>query len=162
MEAIALITPRVKNALLALARRLTGDGLVAQEIVADAVLRVVERVATIQKKSFFSWIYTITRNLATDWWRREQRRRRCLSKGDWKVSDRGAGSVAMSREACELFDRLLRTLPKRMRQYVRYRVLHGMSNREIAARTGQSVIAVRNVAFRLRQRLEGWRELVVS
>lgn len=142
--------------------KVTGNRSTAEDVLDDAIMRALSNASNVQPKTFVTWLFTIARNMAIDLWRREERRRRALAKANLPLFERSAVLDAMGREAVALFNKLIKGMPAKMRRYLRLRVIQGLTHSEIAKRTGQTDIALRNMAHRVRERLEWWREEVVG
>src|SRR2546428_4387078 len=82
MAAECLVT-RYGERAYRLARRITGNGQDAEEVVQDAFWTVVRKIDTFRGESAFgSWLYRIVTNAAYQKLRRRQSRRDELSLGD--------------------------------------------------------------------------------
>jgi RNA polymerase sigma factor (sigma-70 family) len=99
------------------------------------------------------WLFTIARNIATDWWRR-------LSRRATHLLPRQDG---YSRDGVESFlwlESLVRALPPRQREVIALRYHRDLSDREIGRVMGLSESGVRSLAARaiqtLRQHPEVW------
>lgn len=100
------------------------------------------------------WLFTIARNIATDWWRRLNRRAtHVLARRDG-VSRDGVESLLW-------LESLVRALPPRQREVIALRYHRDLSDREIGRLMGLSESGVRSLVARaiqtLRHHPEVWR-----
>ena len=100
------------------------------------------------------WLFTIARNIATDWWRRFSRRAtHLLPRQDGESGD-GVESLLW-------LESLVRVLPPRQREVIALRYHRDLSDREIGRLMGLSESGVRSLVARaiqtLRQHPEVWR-----
>jgi RNA polymerase sigma-70 factor (ECF subfamily) len=100
------------------------------------------------------WLFTIARNIATDWWRRLSRRAtNLLPHYDGDSGDRV--------ESLLWLESLVRALPPRQREVIALRYHRDLSDREIGRVMGLSESGVRSLVARaiqtLRQHPEVWR-----
>jgi RNA polymerase sigma factor (sigma-70 family) len=100
------------------------------------------------------WLFTIARNIATDWWRRLSRRAtQLLPRQDGDSSDRV--------ESLLWLESLARALPPRQREVIALRYHRDLSDREIGRVMGLSESGVRSLVARaiqtLRRHPEVWR-----
>ncbi len=113
-------------AILGYARRAVGREDVAEDITSEAFLELFRNIAKIDAAELPAWLYTVVRNRAIDYWRRQrlecgyvasQMRNPRVAAFDLSVLDNTNLSAA---------HRLCLTL----------RYVHGMSREEIASATG--------------------------
>lgn len=131
--------------------------LEVEDLVQEVFLRALPRVRELRDTSRFgSWLAAITRNLATDYYRRSQTR--AERPDDASDPDEQAAKLNASshREATEILD-CIRSLPEAYRETLILRLVEGMTGPEIAAKTGLSPGSVRvnlhRGMSRLRQKL---------
>jgi RNA polymerase sigma-70 factor (ECF subfamily) len=110
----------------ALARRITGDEALAEEIAAEALTRLYVRWFWLSRKPHLdAWVNRVATNLALDALRRRHRvhgpRAEAAPDPVHLVSDRLELTAA------------LRKLPRRQREVVALRLLADLSEREVAA-----------------------------
>jgi RNA polymerase sigma-70 factor, ECF subfamily len=100
------------------------------------------------------WLFTIARNIATDWWRRVSRRATQLFVHQHE-------DVTDVVESLVWLESLVRALPPRQREVIALRYHRDLSDREIGRVMGLSESGVRSLVARaiekLRQHPEIWR-----
>jgi RNA polymerase sigma factor (sigma-70 family) len=100
------------------------------------------------------WLFTIARNIATDWWRRLSRRATHRLPRHDEHSHDGVESLLW-------LESLVRALPPRQREVIALRYHRDLSDREIGRVMGLSESGVRSLVARaietLRQHPEVWR-----
>jgi RNA polymerase sigma-70 factor (ECF subfamily) len=105
------------------------------------------------------WLFTIARNIATDWWRRISRRATHLLPR--RGGDSGDGDPSDGVESMLWLESLVRALPPRQREAIALRYHRDLSDREIGRVMGLSESGVRSLVARaiqtLRQHPEVWR-----
>ena len=113
-------------AILGFARRAVGREDIAEEIASEAFLELFRNIAKIDASELPAWLYTVVRNRAIDYWRRQrlecgyvasQMRRPRVAPFDLSVLD--ATSLSAVHRLC-----------------LTLRYVHGMSREEIATATG--------------------------
>lgn len=100
------------------------------------------------------WLFTIARNIATDWWRR-------LSRRATRLLPHQVGDSTDGVESLLWLEALVRALPPRQREVIALRYHRDLSDREIGRVMGLSESGVRSLVARaiqtLRQHPEVWR-----
>jgi RNA polymerase sigma-70 factor (ECF subfamily) len=158
-----------------LARRITGNGQNAEEVVQDAFWTVVRKIDTFRGESAFgSWLYRIVTNAAYQKLRRRQSRRDELSLGDVLplFDERGCHAAPVADWSPRADDPSIRVelraaltavideLPAAYRTVLVLRDVEGRSNAEIAEMLGLSLCVVKTRAHRarlfLRKRLDAF------
>jgi RNA polymerase sigma-70 factor (ECF subfamily) len=158
-----------------LARRITGNGQDAEEVVQDAFWTVVRKIDTFRGESAFgSWLYRIVTNASYQKLRRRQSRRDELSLGDVLplFDERGchtapvadwsprADDPSIQVELRTALTAAIDELPAAYRTVLVLRDIEGRSHAEIAETLGLSVCVVKTRAHRarlfLRKRLEAF------
>jgi RNA polymerase sigma-70 factor (ECF subfamily) len=158
-----------------LARRITGNGQDAEEVVQDAFLTVVRKIDTFRGESAFgSWLYRIVTNASYQKLRSKQSRRDELSLGDVLplFDERGCHTAPMADWSPRVDDPSLQVelrtaltaaideLPAASRTVLVLRDIEGRSHAEIAETLGLSVCVVKTRVHRarlfLRKRLEAF------
>jgi RNA polymerase sigma-70 factor, ECF subfamily len=133
--------------------RYTGvDPDAAEDLAADAVEQIITKLPTLRDvNAYDAWMWTITRNLLRDHWRRG------------KVGDPvepitpappGPEELTVIREDHADIRAALRTLPLRDRELLWLREIIGLDYRSIAERTGTSPATARVACHRARGRLQ--------
>jgi len=158
-----------------LARRITGNGQDAEEVVQDAFWTVVRKIDTFRGESAFgSWLYRIVTNASYQKLRRRQSRRDELSLGDVLplFDERGchtapvadwsprADDPSIQVELRTALTAAIDELPAAYRTVLVLRDIEGRSHAEIAETLGLSVCVVKTRAHRarlfLRKQLEAF------
>ena len=105
----------------------------AEDICSDVFLKVYEKLDTFDpaKASISTWIYTITRNTLTDYFRS----RRVMSEiPETLAEDSSVEEDACRDEMLEILAGALEKLESRERDIIVFRYYHGMSLTDIAAK----------------------------
>ena len=165
--AFTTLVRRHQTALYNFAFRQIGAQAVAEEVVQDAFVRVVQNAADFKHEArFTTWVYTILRNLCIDQLRRRALRRhpsldqRASPGGDEEgptlleqTADKRA-SVEREATGTELKEKIARaveTLPEEQREVFLLREISNMPFKEIAVVTG---VPENTVKSRMRYALE--------
>jgi len=158
-----------------LARRITGNGQDAEEVVQDAFWTVVRKIDSFRGESAFgSWLYRIVTNASYQKLRGRQSRRDELSLGDVLplFDERGCHAAPVADWSPRADDPSIRVelraaltavideLPAAYRTVLVLRDVEGRSNAEIAEMLGLSLCVVKTRAHRarlfLRKRLDAF------
>ncbi|MCK5566143.1 MAG: RNA polymerase sigma factor [Planctomycetes bacterium] len=59
--------------------RLTGDANIANDLLSDLFLRLVERISSFKGSSFNNWIFTVASNIFRDYLRQKYRRQKLIN-----------------------------------------------------------------------------------
>jgi RNA polymerase sigma-70 factor (ECF subfamily) len=109
-----------------------------EDLVQEVFLRALPRVRELRDTSRFgSWLDSIARNLATDYYRRSQARPERPHEASDPDDQPAKLNVSSNREAAEILD-CIRNLPEAYRETLILRLVEGMTGPEIAAKTGLS------------------------
>ena len=138
--AFAAIVDRYAEPLLRLAGRLCGDTALAQDLVQETFLRLVDRAASLGgQRSLGAWLVEVCGNLARDAIKTGARRHR--REGDAAIPTSAASNGhhrPEADEAREALESAIGELPIRQRQAVVLRIWDELSYRDIAAALGVS------------------------
>ncbi len=176
--AFAELVARHEKRLWNFVRRFVADSATAEDLLQEVFLRVVKSAAEWQPSAKFStWLYTIARNLCSDYARRAVFRKadsldQAAGGGredngprriDRLASAGGNGErAALDHEIASRVDRAVAGLPFEQREVFLMREGMDMSFAEIAAATGTSEPTVKSrmryALLRLREALEELRE----
>jgi RNA polymerase sigma-70 factor (ECF subfamily) len=139
--------------LLAFARALVRDPETAEDVVADAFLRLIKEVrAGRSPAETRGWLYRVVANLVVSRGRRLQTAQRYLSRlVDRRVQESPESSLAGSEVRADLLEAVA-ALPTDGRIAL-VMASRGSSGQEIAAALGKSETATRTVLYRARIRL---------
>jgi len=137
----------------------TGDPTEAEDLTQDVLINVIQRLDTFAGTSRFStWLYTVTRNAATDRLRRQGRRARRLDDPRARIeatpgqaSDPAAGADRSHISA--VISAFFEELPRRQREVFELAELRGMPSSEIADLLGIEPVSVRAHLFKARRTL---------
>jgi len=147
--------PRVYNFF----RYRVGDGLVAEDLTATTFEKAwrARRRYRDNLGAFSTWLFTIARNVATDYFRQQHQE---LSLEDMRdQTDPTLPEEALqSRDDLAHLSALLASLPARERELVALKYGAGLTNREIARQTGLSESNVGTILYRVVQQLRAWWE----
>jgi RNA polymerase sigma-70 factor (ECF subfamily) len=114
-----------------------------EDLVQEVFLRALPRVRELRDASRFgSWLAAITRNLATDYYRRSQTRAERPDDACDPDEQAAKLNASSNREAGEILD-CIRSLPEAYRETLVLRLVEGMTGPDIAAKTGLSPGSVR-------------------
>jgi RNA polymerase sigma-70 factor (ECF subfamily) len=127
-----------------------GDRAAAEDVVAEAFLRVWEQIGRFDPtRPFEPWFYRIVVNLAID-----DRRRRARSQPDTDVPERASDDAGfLAGEARADLEEQLRALPRDERVVIVLRYYHDLDEAAIAAIVGCPVGTVKSRLHRARERL---------
>jgi RNA polymerase sigma-70 factor, ECF subfamily len=161
-----------RDALLAVARRLTGDALDAEDLVQETLLRAYDRRDSLRHdENVKGWLLRVQRNLfINEYWRRRNRARvatvvpvdRIDPNGETipDPRERGPEQTMIARHAADAARAALSRLPDIYRVTVEMCLVDGRSYEEVAEELGISSGTVRSRLFRGRERLRralaGW------
>jgi RNA polymerase sigma-70 factor, ECF subfamily len=162
-EAFDVLVRRYLGRARLIARRLMQDPDDADDLVQDAFLRALDRIATFDVgRAFEPWFTRLLVNLGLD-----QRRRQKVRRTEPHDPDALAGGVSPDREVerAELKESLrkaLDALPDRQRMIVTLFEIDGHSTEEVANMLQVSQVTVRwhlhQARRTLRETLKGWAE----
>ncbi len=146
--------------LLRYALSLTGDVEAARDAVQEAFLELVMNASRIDRARPAPWLFTVCRARAIDRARREARMKARPPEEMAALASPAPAPEALAegREAAAQAVRVLAMLPPKEREVVRLRFQQGLSYKEIASVTGQSVshvgVLIHEAMGRLRDLLE--------
>jgi RNA polymerase sigma-70 factor, ECF subfamily len=158
MLAFDALVARKTPAVIAIARRIVGDGEDARDIAQMVFLRVWERLERYDETySFNTWLYRIATNLAIDFLRSARSRERAHGATLHLVRQREESTVFQTTHAAEdgeltrLFERVSHRLSGKQKAAFVLREMQDCDTREIAEilRCGEST--VRNHLFNARR-----------
>jgi RNA polymerase sigma-70 factor (ECF subfamily) len=146
-----------------LARRLMPDPDDADDLVQDAFLRALDRIATFDvSRAFGPWFTRLLVNTGID-----QRRRRAVRRTESQDPETFAGKSSPLRDAeraelRESLDEAMQKLPQRQRLIVSLFEIDGHSTEEVASMLNVSQVTIRwhlhQARRTLREALKGWME----
>jgi RNA polymerase sigma-70 factor (ECF subfamily) len=158
----ALVRRHLPRARL-LARRLMQDPDDADDLVQDAFLRALDRIASFDvTRAFGPWFTRLLVNTGID-----QRRKRSVRGAEWQDPETLPGSARPDRDAerselRESLEEAVGRLPERQRLVVSLFEIDGYSTEEVASMLSVSQVTVRwhlhQARRALREALKGWLE----
>lgn len=102
-----------------------------------------------------TWLYAITRNVVTDYYRAKSREPIPLDPDEAAIPDEAVGRI-LTQEILDALAGALEQLPERERNIVIWRFYHGISPQEIAEKTGISYANVRFLQHSALKKLRDW------
>jgi RNA polymerase sigma-70 factor (ECF subfamily) len=131
---------RHERGLIRFAARLTGDLETARELTQEVFLRLCAAERSAVEPKLAAWLYAACRNAALDHRRRTARRGRVESNAmDEQQSGTSALEELETRDENERVRRQIERLPENQREALSLRFAGGLSYREIAEVTGDTV-----------------------
>ncbi|TJZ72942.1 sigma-70 family RNA polymerase sigma factor [Chitiniphilus eburneus] len=136
-----------RSQLLSIARRVAGDSDIAEEILQDAYLKLVEGACAQEVRNPLGYCAQVVRNLALDYLRRQAVENTYRVYTEDGELPQVAGGVLPDqgldeRKLLDAIEQALSTLPARTRLVFEMYRLGGLTQREIAAQLGCSATLV--------------------
>ncbi len=150
-SAFRALYDRYQRQIYALVGSMAGPGEDVHDIVQEAFIRAFRSLKNFKgRSSFYTWLYRIAINAATDYRRIQARQSRYRSARPLEEIDRGATQIVAPEsdnpeadlyrgELSELMNRALKTLSDDHRQVIVLREIGGLSYQEIAEVTETTV-----------------------
>jgi RNA polymerase sigma-70 factor (ECF subfamily) len=167
-RAFETLLTRHEKGLYGFAFRMLGDSMLAEEVVQESFLRVIQSASRYRAKaSFRNYLYRIARNLCVDLLRKRPREPRTPdldagSPGTPEGIPNGNPGPENNVGAAQLrsaFRRALATLPDEQREAFLLKEVRGMKLQDVAAVTGANLNTVKSrlryALTRLREHLTG-------
>jgi RNA polymerase sigma-70 factor (ECF subfamily) len=155
-EAVRAVYRRHAGSMLVLARSRLADPERAHDAVQQAFLQAWRAAATYDpSRPLATWLYSITRRVCVDLYRRDRRRAVLTDSGDSPdevVADVAPGGVERSWEAHEVRAAVDR-LRAEEREIIRLAYFEGLALPEVAERLGLPLGTVKSRSFRAYRRL---------
>lgn len=143
-----------------LERRLGGDRALAEDVLQDAFVRGIDRLATLRDdESAVAWFYRMLRNAIVDLHRRRGASQRALAAlaDELATSESTAASIELRDEVCRCVGQLAATLKPEYATALRRVELDGVAVKEFAREAG---ITSNNAAVRVFRAREALRKQV--
>ena len=158
--AFAQLVDRYKDRIFRLLSRYCRDAIECEDLAQEVFLRVFRKLHTFQQNSaFYTWVYRIAVNAATDHLSRASHRRlrlvedeRQLDQGD--DEEGGPTAPLLARELAEVTRRIVEELPEKYRTILILREYEDLSYTDIAAVLQIQLGTVESRLFRARQRFK--------
>jgi RNA polymerase sigma-70 factor, ECF subfamily len=152
--AVRAMVARKLPRLLALASRMLGDRVEAEDVAQETFLRVWREAPHWQygRAPFDAWLYRVALNLCYD--RLRQRREKCMAAPPDRVDPGPAPDYALDQRVDQQrIAAALQSLPERQREAVVLQYYQELSNIEAAGVMGISVEALESLLARARRNL---------
>jgi RNA polymerase sigma-70 factor, ECF subfamily len=164
-DAFNEIANRYGEKVFRLALRITHSAHIADEVLQEVFLTLVEKLGSFREESMFStWLYRVATNASLIQIRNKKKDGKNISiddyvpyneKGmlseislkDWSYSP---DEVFAGREGMEIIDRAISELPEKYRIVFHLRDIEGLSNEEVGDILGLSISAVKSRIHRAR------------
>lgn len=142
--------------------RFTRDPGEIEDLAQEVFVKVYRKLGTFQRESaFYTWLYRIAVNTATDFLSRSRRRRLRLVDTDAELEAAGAGTRGdvtvdplLDEELRRVTREVLETLPEKYRNILILREYEDLSYTDMAAVLQCSMGTVESRLFRARQRFK--------
>jgi RNA polymerase sigma-70 factor (ECF subfamily) len=156
-EAFGQLVEQTRRFAFGTVYRITGNVEETRDILQDAYLRVWQHIGRYNGKvPFRSWFFSILRNLAIDWVRRQRRINPVPPPSvEGNDTDHPAGLLE-SKELNELIARWLPTLPKTQHLVFLLRDIDDLSIREVMEQTGLTEPSVKSNLYVARKKLAAY------
>jgi RNA polymerase sigma-70 factor (ECF subfamily) len=159
--ALLALHEQYANLVYSVAYRVLNDQMAAEEVTQDTFMRLWHKAETYDpaKGSFVSWLLTITRRLAIDLFRKQQRDP--MQNPVFMDADTEHWENVMGAEDDTDLRRtliaVLRDLPDDQRQVIELAYFHGMSHSQIAAYLDQPVGTIKTrIRLGMQKLREAW------
>ncbi len=160
--AFAALIHRYQDRVFRLLSRYSRDPLECEDLAQDVFLKVFRKLHTFQHDSaFFTWLYRIAVNTATDHLSRRSRRRlqlveddSALDLGTPRTEAREVAQPLIEAELAEVTRKILAKLPEKYRTILVLREYEDLSYTDIARVLGINLGTVESRLFRARQRFK--------
>ncbi len=147
---------RHEGALLVFASRITGDLDLARDVVQETFVKLCSQQRAAIEPQLAEWLYTVCRNAALDVRRRRARHLEAEGSDMTQHSDSTNATLALeTKEEGQRAIALLARLPNKQQEVLRLRFQGGLSYKEIARVTGESI---GNVGWLIHMGLKSLRE----
>jgi len=154
VEAFGGIVRRYEKPIFNLMYRATGTQDDAADLTQEAFLKAYDRIHTFRPgRRFYSWLYTLSINVARDYLRKRQRQPETTDLDPETMVQMTSVDSNAALETKDLFD-MLRHLPINDREALLLRFREGLQMKEIAEHLGLSVSGAKMRVQRGLQKLQ--------
>lgn len=156
------LVERHQDRLFGLLRRLVRDRFAVEDLAQEVFVKVFQKLHTFNRESaFFTWVYRIAVNAATDHLERQGRRKlrlvedtSTLDSGDREADYGGAAEPLLEEELRRVTREILGSLPEKYRTILVLREYEDLSYTDMAEVLGCSIGTVESRLFRARKRFK--------
>ncbi|MGE3173938.1 MAG: sigma-70 family RNA polymerase sigma factor [Planctomycetota bacterium] len=160
--AFADLVRRYQDRIFRLLSRYTRDALECEDLAQEVFLKVFRKLHTFQQDSaFFTWLYRIAVNTASDHLQKRSRRRlqlveddAALDQGRPRTETPDVMQPLLDQELAQVTRKILDRLPEKYRAILVLREYEDLSYTDIAAVLGINLGTVESRLFRARQRFK--------
>ena len=153
---------RYQDRVFRLLARFTRDRAETEDLAQEVFVKVFRKLHTFQQDAaFYTWLYRITVNTATDHMSRRKRRRlhlveddAALDRDERESEHGGAAQPLMDQEVRDVTRALLAKLPEKYRTILILREFEDLSYTDMAKVLGCSIGTVESRLFRARKRFK--------
>lgn len=161
-SAFEQLVERHQDRLFGLLRRLVRDRFAVEDLAQEVFVKVFQKLHTFNRESaFFTWVYRIAVNTATDYLERQGRRKlrlvedtSTLDSGERESGYGGAAEPLIEEELRRVTRGILEALPEKYRTILVLREYEDLSYTEMAEVLGCSMGTVESRLFRARKRFK--------
>jgi len=161
-SAFAELIERYQDRVFRLLSRYSRDRDECEDLAQEVFLKVFRKLSTFnQDSAFFTWLYRITVNTATDHLSRRSRRRlhlvednAALDEGEPRAAPVAVDQPLLDAERAEVTRSILDRLPEKYRSILVLREYEELSYTDIASVLGIQLGTVESRLFRARQRFK--------
>lgn len=161
-QAFGGLVGRYQDRVFRLLSRFTRDGMECEDLAQEVFLKVFRKLHTFQQDSaFFTWLYRIAVNTASDHLSRQRRRRlqlveddAVLDTGETRREPEAPDQPIMAAELAAATRAVLDKLPEKYRTILVLREFEDLSYTDIAAVLDLNLGTVESRLFRARQRFK--------
>ncbi len=153
-QAYARLVEEYKTAIYNLAYRMTGNVQDAQDLAQESFIRAYKNLVVFDpRRSFFTWLYTISLNLIRNYLKKKGREPSIPAREN-PISEAVSASEEQETAREELLEICLARLSPRVRELIVLRYYLGLSFEEVAEITGLSTSAVKMRIYRGLEKLQ--------
>jgi RNA polymerase sigma-70 factor (ECF subfamily) len=138
-EAFNQLIKLFSNRCYAYFYRLTGRADVADELLSDLFIRLVNKIHSFSGGSFEKWIFTVASNLFRDYLRRQYRQRRLLDEKAEQLRHAESGQAPQDGEMFDKLQLALEKLDTETAELISLRYYSQTSFKELAEMRGEPI-----------------------